>query len=105
MHGAFLLVAGLLLLTPGFFTDAVGFALLVPPVRLFAGRFIWQRLKGKIQVFTPGDPSQRRPGGDSGRGIVIEGEAVEVDTETRPEAPDDTPSDVHNPGSPWRNRS
>jgi UPF0716 protein FxsA len=32
-HGAMILVAGVLLLTPGFFTDAVGFALLTPPVR------------------------------------------------------------------------
>ncbi len=32
-HGAMILVAGVLLLTPGFFTDAVGFALLAPPVR------------------------------------------------------------------------
>lgn len=32
-EGAMILVAGLLLLTPGFFTDALGFALLVPPVR------------------------------------------------------------------------
>ena len=31
--GVCLLVAGLLLLTPGFFTDAVGFALLLPPLR------------------------------------------------------------------------
>lgn len=33
VHGALILAAGLLLLTPGFFTDAVGFSLLVPPVR------------------------------------------------------------------------
>jgi len=32
-HGALILVAGILLLTPGFFTDTVGLALLVPPVR------------------------------------------------------------------------
>ena len=32
-HGAMILFSGALLLTPGFFTDAVGFALLVPPVR------------------------------------------------------------------------
>lgn len=32
-HGAMILIAGALLLTPGFFTDAVGFALLMPPVR------------------------------------------------------------------------
>lgn len=32
-HGGMILVAGALLLTPGFVTDSVGFALLVPPVR------------------------------------------------------------------------
>ncbi len=32
-HGAMILVAGALLLTPGFLTDAVGFALLVPRIR------------------------------------------------------------------------
>lgn len=34
-HGGILLFAGGLLLTPGFITDAVGFALLVPAVREF----------------------------------------------------------------------
>ena len=33
IEGMFLLVAGALLLTPGFFTDAVGFILLIPPFR------------------------------------------------------------------------
>jgi UPF0716 protein FxsA len=33
VHGAMLLFAGALLLTPGFFTDAVGFTLLVPQAR------------------------------------------------------------------------
>ena len=32
-HGVMLLAAGLLLLTPGFVTDSIGFLLLVPPVR------------------------------------------------------------------------
>lgn len=32
-HGALILVAGILLLTPGFFTDTVGLLLLLPPVR------------------------------------------------------------------------
>ena len=35
LHAAMILVAGVLLLTPGFFTDACGFALLLPPVRAF----------------------------------------------------------------------
>lgn len=43
-HGAMILVAGALLLTPGFLTDAIGFSLLVPRVRevvrrWFAGRY------------------------------------------------------------------
>lgn len=45
LEGALLLVAGALLLTPGFFTDAIGFVCLVPPwrralVRWFLGRFL-----------------------------------------------------------------
>jgi UPF0716 protein FxsA len=33
VEGLFLLVAGALLLTPGFFTDAIGFIFLTPPLR------------------------------------------------------------------------
>ena len=33
VHGALVLVGGALLLTPGFLTDAVGFALMIPSVR------------------------------------------------------------------------
>ena len=32
-HGAMILVAGAVLITPGFLTDAIGFSLLIPPVR------------------------------------------------------------------------
>ena len=35
IEGAFLLLAGALLLTPGFFTDMVGFAILFPPFRQY----------------------------------------------------------------------
>jgi len=35
IEGAFLLFAGALLLTPGFFTDIVGFAILFPPFRQY----------------------------------------------------------------------
>jgi UPF0716 protein FxsA len=33
VHGALILLSGVLLLTPGFFTDGVGFLLLISPVR------------------------------------------------------------------------
>ncbi|MEM1373466.1 MAG: FxsA family protein [Pseudomonadota bacterium] len=44
-HGAMILVSAVLLLTPGFFTDAVGFALLIPPVRDFILGQAKQRIK------------------------------------------------------------
>ena len=43
-HGALILVAGVVLLTPGFFTDAVGFLLLVPPVRAAVIRALAKRV-------------------------------------------------------------
>ncbi len=69
-EGACLLVAGALLLTPGFFTDAVGFALLTPPLRRWAYRHLRHRLWVRM------DPmgSAPGPGGARGRRTVIEGE-------------------------------
>lgn len=47
-HGAMILFSGALLLTPGFFTDTVGFALLVPAVR----RFVLARVRERVNVQT-----------------------------------------------------
>ncbi len=44
-HGAMILVAGVLLLTPGFFTDALGFALLMPPVRKAIIAYMHRRIE------------------------------------------------------------
>lgn len=51
--GLCILVAGALLLTPGFFTDAIGFSLFIPSLRLFLKRMLSQviinfRQSGKI---------------------------------------------------------
>ncbi|ROU03166.1 FxsA family protein [Histidinibacterium lentulum] len=63
-HGAMILFSGALLLTPGFFTDAVGFALLIPGVRRVAFREIRKRVK--VQSFgRPGGGMP--PGGDPRR--------------------------------------
>ncbi len=43
-HGAMVLFSGALLLTPGFFTDAVGFALMVPAVRSAVFRYFRSRI-------------------------------------------------------------
>jgi UPF0716 protein FxsA len=44
LEGAMLLVAGALLLTPGFFTDVLGFLVLVPSLRGAAARWLLARL-------------------------------------------------------------
>ena len=44
VHGAMILFAGALLLTPGFFTDAFGFLLLFPPFRHLITNVIRSRL-------------------------------------------------------------
>jgi len=74
-HGAMILASGLLLLTPGFFTDAFGFALLVPPIRLA----IFNAIKARIKVdsFVHTGPVHRQRS-DQG-GTVIDGEFTELD--------------------------
>lgn len=42
-HGAMVLLAGVLLLIPGFLTDVVGLLLFIPPVRDLAWRFLKSR--------------------------------------------------------------
>ena len=46
VHGAMILFAGALLLTPGFFTDTIGFLLLLPRIRRAA--FFW--LKNRVNL-------------------------------------------------------
>src|SRR6056297_2396866 len=58
-HGAMILFAGALLLTPGFFTDAVGFALLTPPFRRAA--IAYARKHVKVSRFEMGGDPRRDP--------------------------------------------
>ena len=77
VHGAMILLAGALLLTPGFFTDAIGFILLFPPFRLFIMQNIKTKLKtGNINF------AQRQPSSDDG---IVEGTFRKV-------SPKDSPS-------------
>ena len=73
-HGAMILIAGVLLLTPGFFTDTVGFLLLTPPFRALVIRAVGARMAVRVRTF--GD----RPGGrtDGPGGTVIDGEFEHV---------------------------
>jgi UPF0716 protein FxsA len=93
------MLGGLLLIIPGFLSDAVGLLLLLPPVRRLAGRLLDRSLRrrGVPLDFPPGGPMGpmggpmgpgggpgRGPSGDgfggpSGGGKVIQGEVVDRD--------------------------
>lgn len=75
-HAAMILIAGAMLLTPGFFTDAVGFALLLPAVREALIAQLRRRVEIRRFEMGPDDPPARRPGH---RPDIIEGEATELD--------------------------
>lgn len=86
-HGAMILFAGALLLTPGFFTDAVGLTLLMPPVRHRV--FIWAKQRIKVQTFEMGPDSgakQSQPQSyeDNPSHPTIEAEYHEVDPNKKP---------------------
>ena len=74
VHGAMILFSGALLLTPGFFTDAVGFALLAPPVR----RWLHGQIRARMTVMSASQMHSSagpRVHPDPG---VVEGEFEEV---------------------------
>ena len=81
-HGAMILVAGALLLTPGFFTDAIGFALLMPPVRMAVLRYL--RAKINVAGFKMGKGPARR---GHAPGNVIDGDFEEVKPDNDPSKP------------------
>lgn len=77
VHGAMILFSGALLLTPGFFTDAVGFLLLIPAFRTAVFNFVRARVKiAQFETRQPHDP--RRPHNPRSSGDVIDGEYADV---------------------------
>ncbi|PUB17186.1 FxsA family protein [Yoonia sediminilitoris] len=78
-NGAMILVAGALLLTPGFFTDIVGLSLLVPAVRRAA--FKWVRSRVKVARFEMGPGPAQEP---EPQDHVIDGEFEDVTQTKKP---------------------
>lgn len=113
LTGVCLLVAGALLLTPGFLTDAIGFLLLIPPVRMAIGLALVRRIvtSGRFHVHQgggfhngPGGPAgggSYRGTGARGGGPIIDGDYETVERpEDAPRRDNDMPSDRLPPGSP-----
>jgi UPF0716 protein FxsA len=67
IEGPILLVGGALLLTPGFFTDVLGFACLVPGIRQKFARYIIENHLINVQTGSPFGQQKSQPD-------VIEGE-------------------------------
>jgi len=86
MDGLMILVAGAVLLTPGFLTDIAGFLLLVPAFRTVVRKNLAGYLKTRIHVVGPGgmpiNPEAPTPPGASGGERVVKGRIIEEDRES-----------------------
>lgn len=96
-HGAMILFAGALLLTPGFFTDAFGFALLTPPFRLAVIKYARGRVK--VQGFTAGQAGAAAGRGAQSGAETVDGDYVDLDTQSDFD-PDTGKKPTHSP-SGW----
>ena len=88
-HGAMIMLAGILLLIPGFISDVFGILLFVPAVREFA----WRILSHRVTVMTRFSGSMdgfRTRGGRDG------GPTIDLDEDEYSQSP--------NQDSPWRRR-
>lgn len=90
-HGALIVLAGFLLLLPGFFTDLLALPLLVPALR----SLILRQLAARMVVVSATARTTRRwpgPGAD-----IIDGEATEIPPEASPLPRNHRPSGWTNP--------
>jgi UPF0716 protein FxsA len=90
-----LVIAGVLLLTPGFFTDAVGVLLLLPALRRKLYRHLRHRVELQVRAGM-GRPHARAPGP---HGPIIEAEYEQID------GPDRAGADMPPPRDDWGRRS
>ena len=76
--GVMILVAGVLLITPGVITDVVGLALLVPPVRLIMRKGLQLWLAKHVHVQTNVSSSGFAPAAAPGDDNVVEGKVIDA---------------------------
>lgn len=88
VHGAMLVLAAILLIIPGFFTDICGLLLFIPPVR----DLVWRYLSRSGVIVTMGNTRYGR-GFDAGNRQPRD-RVIDLDPEDYSRKPD--------PNSPWR---
>lgn len=71
VDGVLVVFGGAFLITPGFITDVLGLALLLPPTRAAVRRLLTRRLGRRLAVGMPSAPA--------GRSYDVEGSATEYD--------------------------
>jgi len=76
IDGALLLVGGVLMLTPGFVTDAFGLLLVFPPTRVAMRTLLRKRFATRMQVF--GVPSKGFRGDGSGQSRPGDDDIIDV---------------------------
>lgn len=86
--GLMILVAGVLLITPGILTDMFGFALLIPGFRRVFGRFLARRLRSSVRIHASGFGSQEsayrwQDQTINGHDEIIDARVVESDSSQR----------------------
>ena len=86
-HGALILVAGVMLLTPGFFTDALGLALMIPPLRSVLIAYLSRRIGARMQVHQSGFAMHRQQSSPNSAPDIIDGEFEETAPPRQKDAP------------------
>ena len=89
LDGALLAMAGILLATPGFVSDCIGLALLLPPLRELAAAWLATRAFGRVDVHVKSERFENMDRGsaadpelyrdDGAGGPVIDGEFERLD--------------------------
>jgi UPF0716 protein FxsA len=98
-NGVMILIAGVLLLTPGFVTDAIGFLLFLSPVRTVIRAFVLSRIKLHTKSANTGF-------GAGFDGFQANHPKHEADNQNSPIVDLDEEAWTHNPdaSSPWNNQ-
>lgn len=89
VSGVMIMIAGVLLLTPGFVTDSIGFLLFFPPFR----HFLWSTIASKVVIKTEGAFRNAQSRGYSSHHAHQE-DVVDLDPSEY--------SEKGNPDTPWR---
>jgi UPF0716 protein FxsA len=83
LDGFLILIAAILLITPGVITDVIGILLLVPPVRSGVKRALFSELRRQVQVKSARSKAQQSD--VTGRDTVIDAKVISTRVETVPE--------------------